>query len=88
MTIEIRVKCSLCGKGISTEKKDSEYPEGWPLTWCGPGSAWPEVGARLEPVRRWEESPIHLCQACVHAVGAFRDAAKNVNALIPLPDKD
>jgi hypothetical protein len=75
MTINTKYSCNLCDRELAAGRSltNSTYPEGWALTWCGPGVDRPMFGATLEEKRLWQESPIHLCQVCVRAVQRFAD---------------
>lgn len=87
MTIEKTYRCNLCHRELDPTAKTNNCPDGWALTWCGAGNARPERGAALEPVRTWEDSPIHLCQICVNAVASFGNAAAKCGELLPNPVK-
>jgi hypothetical protein len=84
--IEQQYKCDLCGRELTPTTPSGRYPQGWALTWTGPGrGAFPNDGARLEPCRSWPESPKHLCQVCVRAVHEFFVAAEAVGEIQPEP---
>ena len=52
--MEQKYKCDLCGREMQPTRPNSQYPDGWALTWTGPGrGALPQDGARLEPCRPW-----------------------------------
>lgn len=70
--------CTVCRRNLDSAALGTPptmYPEGWALTWCGPGTVRPETGATLEPTRTWPESPVHLCKVCVEAIAKFRESA-------------
>ena len=83
MTVVKSYTCNLCRRSLNPDSGGSKYPEGWALTWTGPGQHMPGIGARLEPIRSWDASPIHLCQVCVQAVAIFRTAAAAAKELQP-----
>lgn len=83
--IEQKFKCDICRREIMTERGPSQYPDGWPLKWLGPGSSRPELGSTLEPVAVWSSGAVHLCQVCVQAIGKFYENAKSSNAIQPVP---
>lgn len=82
MAAKTTYTCDLCRRDIDDKIKVNQYPQGWALSWCGPGNHRPQPGATLEPTRSWPESPIHLCQVCVQAVGTLRDILANKNQLM------
>jgi hypothetical protein len=81
--IERTYKCNLCRRKLNPETAACSYPDGWALTWTGPGRAEPTPGSSLEPCRPWHESPVHLCQVCVDAVYRFRQAAAKAGEIQP-----
>lgn len=76
VTIEYTYRCSLCRATLKDREPGAQHPGGWALTWT-------DQLRSLEPCQPWRNSPVHLCQTCVKAVGAFRDTARDAGELRP-----
>ncbi len=81
MSATVTYHCNLCRRELNRQKPSSQYPDGWPLMWRGPGVEKPAPGAVLESSSKWNDAPIHLCQVCVQAVAKFAEYAKSIGAL-------
>ena len=84
--IETTYTCDLCRRKLDPVTPAGRYPEGWALSWTGAGRAEPAPGSQLEPIRKWDESPVHLCQVCVEAVHRFHEAAASVGEIEPVAE--
>ena len=83
MSAKYTYYCNLCLRNINPDTDGAARPDGWALTWSGPGGFLPESGATLECIKLWKDSPIHLCQVCVSAVGKFCDSVHISGELKP-----